>query len=79
MTLVAIALMWVGCGAVAFGGTVADFWYEFPTLQSQPGRFRYLCGYATPFALIGPLGLIVVATCSGFFKHGLLFCQPETR
>lgn len=74
--MIAIIAGYALCGIVAWGGVMADFWFSYPILQSDDGRWRELSGRAAFFALLGPFGLLVSYLCSGFYRHGLIYRQP---
>lgn len=62
-------LLWVGCGAVAYAGTLGHFQRKFPSLAEE--FYWPDVAFATSIGLCGPIGLITVSISSRGFKHGL--------
>lgn len=66
---VAVTLLWVGCGAVAYAGTLGYFQRNYPRLAER--YYWRDVAFATFIGLCGPMGLIAVSISSHGFKHGL--------
>lgn len=76
--LAAIAVLWITCGVVAGGATLASFRGDYPNLYRNPAWAREQCanfiGYS---AIFGPVALILSPFNTGFYQHGwTLTCAP---
>lgn len=71
MTALAIVTLWVVCGLYAFGTTMAHF--------DRTGTSRDNLGASVLFAIMGPIGAVVSATCSNFNQYGWHLWQDEYK
>lgn len=74
--LLAIIALWIVCGVVAYGGTLAYWWRAFPGEHNNL-KWRTDQGYALFIAGFGPLGLWISGLMSGFFYYGFLYRRPR--
>lgn len=65
------ALLWIGCGVLAYGLTFAHFQGKYPTIaiETLPDDRRV----ATFMAIAGPIGLFVALIQGEPRKYGLRF------
>jgi hypothetical protein len=68
--LVLIALVWIGCGVVAFGACYADATGDYPpqTTNDEIEDFRT----ALVLSFFGPLTMLVLWAANGY-KYGLRY------
>lgn len=76
MTFALIVTIWLACGTLTYGISMADHWYSFPTLRS-PDKVREHAGFSVLFACLGPVALMVVFFLTGFAQHGLMYRRPK--
>lgn len=69
-----ILFVWLICGVLTFGITLAYFTREYPGLTDRGDVVFALC-----LSVIGPLGLLVSVLMSGGVKHGLCFKRDEKQ
>lgn len=72
LTLLLFILSWLGCSAIAYGGTYAYFTNKYRMLDS-PKQRRDDAKLALCMGLSGPVGFIVVLIKSRWMKYGLQF------
>jgi len=73
--LLAVALVWVICGVLAYGITLAHLQRSFPDQASA--NYREDCVLALLVALLGPWGCAAAIFTTGFGARGLMFRRPR--
>lgn len=69
------AVVWLGCGILAFGMSLAFWTYEYSMLTSKK-NFREDLIVSLAVSTLGPLSLISVYIATDRAKHGLIYRKP---
>ena len=72
-----IIIIWIVCGILGYGITLAYFQRKYPMTAQE--AYEADCGFSAAIAITGPLGLIVALASSGWVRHGFQWRDENMR
>lgn len=66
-----IITAWILTGVIGYAGEFAYWQREYPRIAEE--SYREDMAKSMMFVIFGPINLLAVMFCTGFFKHGFKF------